>query len=59
MLLKSFKLLFDDLTNIAAKSFLTTEKIVTFASDEIFQRASPEGHIFNAQLAQIDGDEMQ
>ena len=41
-LMKSFKLLYNDLTSIPAKDFLTTEKVVTFISDDIFKRSGPE-----------------
>ena len=40
-LLSSFKQLYNDLTNIPAKNFLTTCKVVTFVSDAIFKRSSP------------------
>ena len=41
-LLNAFKLLYDDLTCILLQTFLTTEKIVTFISNEIFERSCPE-----------------
>ena len=40
-LLSSFKQLYDDRTNIPAKNFLTTCKVVTFVSDDIFERSNP------------------